>query len=126
MRPASLLLLVAACSHVPPDKEARAIVTPPPVARTPAAAEILGAWRSTTLRGALADLGHTAVYVFAEGGTYTGALISDVEATPIGGAYAYDEGRLSLDDGAIAFAASMVEDRLLLTAEDGYVELTRP
>jgi len=131
MRAASLLLLaaVAACRHVPPDKEARAVVKPPDVTRTPAAAELLGAWRSVALRGVLADLGHTAVYVFAEDGRYTGALVSEHEATPVGGTYEYAGGQLSLDDGAIVFTAAFVNDRLTLSSADAFVELvplTRP
>lgn len=127
MRRASLLLCVAlaACRHVPPDKEARAVVKPPAVTRTPAAAELLGAWQSTALRGALAEFGHTAVYVFAEGGTYTGTLVSDKEATPIGGAWTYEDGKLSLDDGALVFTAAFVDDRLTLASPDGYAELRR-
>jgi len=126
MRHASLLLLVAlaACRHVPPDKEARAVVKPPAVTRTPEAAELLGAWRSTALRGTLAEFGHAAVYVFADGGTYTGALVSEKEATPIGGAWTYEGGELSLDGGALVLKASLLDDgRLVLEAADTYVEL---
>jgi hypothetical protein len=126
MRRSSVLLLaLAACRHVPPDKEARAVVPPPPAARTPERAELLGAWRSVVLRGALAELGHTAVYVFAEGGAYTGALVSERECTPIGGAWGYENGQLTLDDGALVFSAGLVDDRLTLSAGDTYVELVR-
>jgi hypothetical protein len=76
------------------------------------------------LRGALAELGHTAVYVFGEDGTYTGALVSDREATPIGGAYEYRPPRLSLDGGALVLDAALLGDgRLVLEAGDAYLEL---
>jgi len=126
MRRASILLLfaLAACRHVPPDKEARAVAPPEPLHIVPEAPDLYGSWRSTALRGTLADLGHTAIYVFGEDGRYTGALVSDKEATPIGGAYTYASSKLSLDDGAIVFDATLLGDgRLVLDAGDTCVEL---
>jgi hypothetical protein len=127
MRRASLALLLAlaACRHIPPDKEARAVAPPEPPHVVPEASQILGAWRSTALRGTLAELGHTAIYVFAADGRYTGALVSEEEATPIGGTYTYAAGKLSLDDGAIVFTATLLGEKLALEAPDTYVELRR-
>ncbi|HEX5136457.1 MAG TPA: hypothetical protein VFY93_05775 [Planctomycetota bacterium] len=128
MRRASLLLplALAACRHVPPDKEARAVAPPEPPRVALDAQGLLGAWTSVALRGTLADLGHTAVYVFDAGGRYTGALVSDAECTPIGGAYAFEAPNLSLDGGAIVFQARLLGDgRLVLEAPDTYVELVR-
>jgi len=126
MRRASLLLVLAlvACRHVPPDKEARAVAPPDPPHVELDASRLLGAWTSVALRGTLADLGHTAIYVFDANGRYTGAIVSDEECTPIGGTYAYEAPRLSLDDGAIVFEARLLGDgRLVLEAPDTYVEL---
>jgi hypothetical protein len=127
MRRTSLLLLLlalAACRHAPPDKEARAVAPPDPVRCVPEGPELYGAWRSTVLRGTLADLGHTAIYVFEKDGKYTGAMVSDEECTPLSGTYTYAASKLSLDGGAIVFKATLLGDgRLLLEAPDTYVEL---
>jgi len=128
MRRASLLLplALAACRHVPPDKEARAVAPPDPPHVELDESRLLGAWTSVAMRGTLADLGHTAIYVFDENGRYTGAIVSDAECTPIGGTYAFDAPRLSLDDRAIVFEAKLLRDgRLVLEAPDTYLELVR-
>lgn len=125
MRRASLLVLaLAACRHVPPDKEARAVVRPEPARAVPEASQLVGSWRSTVLRGTLAELGHAAVYVFGGDGTYTGALVSEKECTPIGGTYEYQAPKLSLDGGALVFEVTLLGDgALVLAASDTYVEL---
>ena len=132
MRKASFLLtLAAACTHIPPDVEARA--APPPVVapaqrRAPLAGELVGAWMSVELRGALEAVGDHLVYVFAEDGRYTGAAISTAECAPLEGSYALEtdaEGAALRLDGDLLFRAAFVDDRLELVSDGSYVLLRR-
>ena len=125
---ASLLLglaLLAACRHIPPDSQARAVQHPAPKRRAPSAQELHGLWVSRTVRGALADLGSHAVYVFGKNGRYTGTLANDTEATPLQGSYAYADGVLTID-GALEMKATLVGERLELVSQVAYLELARP
>lgn len=119
------LALLAACRHIPPDKQARAVRQPEPVRRTPTAEELKGLWISRTLRGALADLGSFAVYVFGEEGRYTGTLANEKETTPLEGRYRYADGVLTLD-GDLVLAATLVGEHLELVSKVAYLELVRP
>jgi hypothetical protein len=94
-----------------------------PEGRAPTEPELRGAWRSRVLRGPLTEFGHTAIYVFGPDGAYTGALVSDVESTPIAGTYRYADGVLILDDGALEFRALRFDDRLELDGEGGFLAL---
>jgi hypothetical protein len=126
VRTASLFAFVAvlaACRHLPPDKEARAVGPPRVERRLPAVAELQGAWVSTELRGALRDLGHTAVYVFGPDGKYSGAILGDEESIPIAGTYAYADGRLSFDDDALVFQVARVGGVLEWSSPDAFVRL---
>lgn len=129
MRRASLLvalLALGACRHVPPDLEARAAPRPPATARVPSAAELRGPWTSGTVRGALADIGTFALYVFGPDGRYTGALANETTSTPLEGTYAYADGTLTFDDGAVEMRAKLVGDRLELTSDDAFLVMQRP
>lgn len=119
------LLLLAACRHVPPDKEARAVVRAEPVRRTPSGDELRGLWVSRRIRGTLADLGTLAVYVFGPEGRYSGVVASSTESTPLEGTYSYADGILSFDDGAFEMRATLAGEHLELTSEAAYVELAR-
>lgn len=119
----ALLTALAACRHLPPDKDARAVAPPPAVRRVPSAAELRGAWVSRDLRGALRDLGHTAVYVLGPDGKYSGAILGDEESIPVAGAYAYEDGRLSFDDGALVFEVAEVDGVLEWSSPDAFVRL---
>jgi len=122
---AALLCLLAACHHAPPDLEARAAPAPVEVRRVPTADEIAGAWRSVAVRGDLAELGHTALYVFGPDGRYTGALAGDSECVGIEGRWTYADGRLDLDDGQLVFDVEMVDGKLRLTSPVAFLELVR-
>jgi hypothetical protein len=129
VRTASLLvalLVLGACHHAPPDLEARAAPRPPAMARTPTAAELLGPWTSGTVRGALADIGTFALYVFGPDGRYTGALANETASTPLEGTYAYADGTLTFDDGALEMKATLVGDHLELVSDDAFLEMVRP
>lgn len=120
----TFLALAAACRHLPPDKGARAVVpAAQPVRRIPAAGEISGPWVSRALRGAVADLGHTALYVFGPEGRYTGALVTPTESVPIEGRYSLEAGKLSLDGGDVTFDAALADGILELTSPESYLEL---
>ena len=120
------LLALAACRHLPPDREARAMPRPMAKARVPTAAELRGPWASRAVRGALADIGTFAVYVFGPEGRYTGALANQTESTPLEGTYVYADGTLTFDDGAIEMKATLVGSHLELTSEVAFLELVRP
>jgi len=127
VRIASLLLALAACTHVPPDIEARA--TPPVIApaqrRAPLAGELVGAWMSVEVRGALKAVGDDLVYVFTADGRYTGAAISSAECAPLAGSYALDSDGLLRIDGVLVFRAAFVGDRLELVSDGSYLLLRR-
>ena len=119
------LVLLAACRHVPPDKAARAVERPEPQRRAPSAKELEGLWVSQTVRGALADLGTFAVYVFGDHGRYTGALANRTESMPLEGSYTYAGGVLTLD-GDLEMKATLAGDHLELVSPAAYMELVRP
>ena len=96
-----------------------------PVRSVPAAADLLGAWRSFEMRGALEDFGHFALYVFGPDGVYSGALANDEASTPIEGRYTYADGALTLDDGALRFKVTRVDGDLELVSAGSYLRLTR-
>jgi hypothetical protein len=132
-RSRALLLLAwagAACRHAPPDVEARA--APPVVApaerRAPDAGDLLGAWMTDEVRGALADVGEAILYVFAEEGRYTGAAVGRTECTPLEGRYVLEidgEDAALLMDGELKFKATLLDGRLALTSEGSYMVLRR-
>jgi hypothetical protein len=129
MRRASLLvalLALGACHHVPPNPEARAAPRPAAKARVPTAAELHGPWTSGAVRGALADIGTFALYVFGPDGRYSGALANETTSTPLEGTYAYADGTLTFDDGTLEMTARLVGDRLELTSEDAFLVMVRP
>ena len=125
----ALLVLLAACRHVPPDEAARAA---PPVApvvrRVPRADELRGSWISVEVRGEIEGLGHTFLYCFGEEGRYTGAVTSESECVPLEGAYALrsgpDKATLTLD-GGLDFEAAIIEERLELHSPGSYLVLRR-
>jgi hypothetical protein len=119
------LLATAACRHVPPDMDARVAAPPPPERRAPMEAEIQGVWVSRSVRGAFADWGSLAVYVFRPGGTYAGALAGVQDCVPLEGRWTLADGVLTLDD-ELTLDAALVGDRLELSGENAYVELVRP
>ena len=128
MRTASsliLLFLAAACRHTPPDRDARAVAPPPKERHTPTSEELAGLWQSRAIRGAFADLGSFAVYVFGPTGRYTGAIAGNAESTPLEGEWTYADGVLTLD-GRLELQALIVGDRLQLTGPDAFLELVRP
>jgi hypothetical protein len=124
-RSIALLFLAAACRHTPPDKEARAVAPPEQVPHTPTADELAGLWHSRALRGAFAELGTFAVYVFGPNGRYSGAIAGERESTPLEGTWSFAEGVLTIDD-SIELRARVIGDRLQLSGEDAYLELVRP
>jgi hypothetical protein len=124
-RSIALLFLAAACRHTPPDREARAVAPPPETARTPSADDLVGLWHSRALRGAFAELGTYAIYVFGPNGRYSGAIAGERESTPLEGTWTYADGVLTLDD-SIELHARLVGDRLQLSGADAFLELVRP
>ena len=123
----SLLLALAACTHVPPDIEARA--GPPVIApaqrRAPLAGELVGAWISVEVRGVLKAVGDNLVYVFTADGRYTGAAISSEECAPLAGAYVLENGAVLRIDGDLLFAAAFLGERLELVSDGSYLLLRR-
>jgi hypothetical protein len=118
---------LAACAHVPPDAEARAVAPPPVVRTVPPADALTGAWKSVSVRGALADLGQHLLYAFDGAGRFTGALVDGATIIPVGGKYAYDEtsGALTLEDGALLFEVVRAGETLELRSDDSFLVLAR-
>jgi len=115
----------SACRHVPPDLDARAAAAPPLERRAPMESDLHGLWLSRSVRGAFADYGHVAIYVFRPGGTYTGALAGTQDCVPLEGRWRLAHGVLTLDD-ELEFDATLVGGRLELAGENAFVELARP